>query len=165
MSVNRVREHFQRFGLEDRIREFDVSSATVPLAAQAVGCVEERIAKTLCFKLGEDALVLVAAGDARVDNRKFKVQFGKKARMPSPEETETLTGYPAGGVCPFALREGVRVFLDLSLKRFDTVFPSCGSPNSAVEVSIEELESLSSFEEWVDVCNVPERSGEGDVQG
>ncbi len=156
MAIERVRNCFKRLGIDERIREFEVSSATVPLAARALGCEEARIAKTLCFRDGEGALLVVAAGDARVDNRKYKARFAQKAKMPAPEETERLTGHAAGGVCPFALREGVRVFLDRSLQRFPTVFPACGSPSSAIELSIAELERLSGCEGWVDVCAVPD---------
>lgn len=160
MSLERVRAFLRPLGLEGRIREFDMSSATVPLAARALGVAEMRIAKTLSFQ-GTDggALLVVCAGDARIDNPKFKAAFGAKARMLSQEEALRQTGFAPGGVCPFALKEGVRLYLDQSLKRFDTVYPAAGSASSAVELSPTELERVSGGQ-WVDVCRLPE-TGEG----
>ena len=153
MSIEKVRAYFRPLGLEERIREFDVSSATVELAAQAVGVEAARIAKTLSFKVDDRPILIVAAGDAKVDNGKYKAQFHTKAKMLTHEEAHTLIGHDVGGVCPFALPENVKVYLDVSLKRFETVFPAAGSDNSAVEMTCEELEKYSSnFVEWVDVC-------------
>lgn len=152
MSVEKVKKYFHQFGMEDRIREFDVSSATVELAAQALQCEPCRIAKTLSFKVEDRPILIVAAGDAKIDNKKYKAQFGKKAVMLSRDEVVELIGHAVGGVCPFAVNEGVEVYLDVSLKRFETVFPACGSSNSAIELTIEELEKYSSFISWVDVC-------------
>ena len=134
--------------------EFDVSSATVELAAQALSCEPQRIAKTLSFLVDGHAVLIVAAGDARIDNHKYKEQFGKKAKMLSPDEVVELVGHAVGGVCPFAVKEGAEVYLDASLKRFETVFPACGSSNSAIELTIPELEKYSGFLQWVDVCKL-----------
>lgn len=152
MAIDKVRNYFQQFGIEGRIQEFEVSSATVELAAQALHCEPERIAKTLSFKVEERAVLIVAAGDARIDNAKFKAQFHTKAKMLSPGEVEQLIGHAIGGVCPFGINSGVDVYLDASLKRFKTVFPACGSSNSAVELTIDELERYSNSLSWVDVC-------------
>lgn len=152
MAIERVREYFSKFGIEDRIQEFTVSSATVELAAQALGCAPERIAKTLSFYTDDGVALIVAAGDARIDNPKYKAQFGEKARMLKFEDAEALIGHAVGGVCPFAVNDGVNVYLDESLKRFETVFPACGSSNSAIELSIAELEKYSGYKEWIDVC-------------
>ena len=152
MAIEKVREFFSRYGIQDRIREFDVSSATVELAAQAVGCQPCRIAKTLSFLADGKAVLIVAAGDAKIDNPKYKARFGTKAKMLTPEEAEALVGHAVGGVCSFAVNEGVSVYLDESLRRFPTVFPACGSSNSAIELSIEELEKYSGYTDWVDVC-------------
>lgn len=152
MSIEKVKAYFEKCGVGDRVREFDVSSATVELAAQALGCEPCRIAKTLSFLVAEKAVLVVAAGDARIDNPKYKAQFGTKAKMLTPDQAETLIGHAVGGVCPFAVNEGVTVYLDVSLKRFETVFPACGSSNSAIELSIPELEKFSGFSQWVDVC-------------
>lgn len=152
MSVERVREYFKECGIEDRIQEFDVSSATVALAAKALNCEESRIAKTLSFHLGEKVILVVTAGDVKIDNKKYKSQFGAKAKMLSFDEAESLIGHAVGGVCPFAVNPGVEIYLDVSLKRFETVFPACGSSNSAVEMTVEELEQYSGTKEWVDVC-------------
>ena len=157
MSIERAREYLKQYNMEDRILEFDVSSATVELAAQALHCEPKRIAKTLSFKVGEDAILIVAAGDAKVNNAKYKAQFGTKAKMLSPDEVETLVGHAVGGVCPFGINDGVKVYLDESLKRFETVFPACGSSNSAIEMSMENLEKYSGCEQWVDVCKLPEQ--------
>lgn len=152
MAIEKVQEYFRRFGMEDRVREFPVSSATVALAAQALGCEPCRIAKTLSFLAEGEPILIVAAGDAKIDNAKYRAQFGTKARMISPEEVEPLIGHGVGGVCPFAIRDGVRVYLDESLRRFETVFPACGSSNSAIELTLAELEQYSNSTGWVDVC-------------
>ena len=152
MAIEKVRAFFRQFGMEGRVLEFPVSSATVELAAQALGCAPCRIAKSLSFMGPDGPLLVVAAGDAKVDNPRYKAQFGLKARMLTPDETEALVGHGVGGVCPFAVNGGVKVYLDESLKRFDTVFPACGSANSAIELTIPELETLSGFTAWVDVC-------------
>lgn len=152
MSIERVKEYFSKYGMEERIQEFEVSSATVELAAAALHCEPQRIAKSLSFMVAGHGIMVVAAGDARIDNPKYKAQFGVKAKMLSPEEVEALVGHGVGGVCPFAVNEGVEVYLDESLKRFETVFPACGSGNSAIELTIQELEEYSGYAGWVDVC-------------
>ena len=152
MAIEAVKEYFKQYNMEGRILEFDVSSATVELAAQALGCEPKRIAKSLTFMVDGGAVMVVAAGDARVDNAKFKAQFSTKAKMLSPDEVIELIGHAIGGVCPFALKEGVKVYLDESLKRFETVFPACGSSNSAIELNLEELEKYSSSLGFIDVC-------------
>ncbi|MBQ7874990.1 MAG: YbaK/EbsC family protein [Oscillospiraceae bacterium] len=152
MSIEKVREYFKAFGMEERILEFGVSSATVELAAAALGCEGKRIAKTLSFMVEEKPILIVAAGDARIDNPKYKARFRTKAKMLSFEDAEKLIGHAVGGVCPFAVNEGVTVYLDESLRRFETVFPACGSSNSAIELTIPELEKYSGFSEWIDVC-------------
>ena len=152
MSVERVKEYFRGKGIEKRILEFDVSSATVELAAEALHCEGKRIAKTLSFHVGDRIVLIVTAGDVKIDNQKYKAQFGAKARMLSCEEAEPLTGHPVGGVCPFAVNAGVEVYLDGSLRRFRTVFPACGSSNSAIELTPDELEEHSDSLGWVDVC-------------
>ena len=152
MAIEKVKEYFKAFGIENRIREFDVSSATVELAAQALNCEPCPIAKSLTFMLGESPIMVIAAGDAKVDNAKYKAKFGAKAKMLKFDEVEPLIGHAVGGVCPFGINDGVKVYLDESLKRFDTVFPACGSSNSAIELNIEEMEKYSGYTEWVDVC-------------
>lgn len=152
MAIEKVKAYFREYGMEERIQEFDVSSATVELAAKALHCEPQRIAKTLSFMVEDKAVLIVTAGDAKIDNPKYKAKFGKKAKMLSLDEVETLVGHAVGGVCPFAVNEGVIVYLDISLKRFDTVFPACGSSNSAIELTIPELEKYSGYAEWVDVC-------------
>ena len=152
MAIEKVKEYFKGFGMEDRVLEFETSSATVELAAKAVGCEPGRIAKTLSFKIKEDPILIVTAGDEKIDNRKYKARFETKAKMLTAQEAETLIGHAVGGVCPFAVNEGVKVYLDESLKRFQTVFPACGSSNSAIELSIEEMEKYSAAAGWVDVC-------------
>ena len=142
----------QKHGIEDRIREFEVSSATVELAAAALNCKLQRIAKTISFQADERVILIVAAGDAKIDNSKYKAKFEKKAKMLSCDDVERLVGHATGGVCPFAVNEGVEIYLDVSLKRFETVFPACGSSNSAIELTLPELEKYSCFREWVDVC-------------
>ena len=152
MSIEKVRSYFQTLGIADRIREFDVSSATVDLAAQAVGVEGKRIAKTLSFLVGDRCILIVAAGDARIDNKKYKARFGAKAKMLAHDDVPEYIGHAVGGVCPFAVKDGVQVYLDESLKRFETVFPAAGSANSAIELTIPELEQYSKFDGWVDVC-------------
>jgi prolyl-tRNA editing enzyme YbaK/EbsC (Cys-tRNA(Pro) deacylase) len=152
MAIEKVKEYFRRYGLEERVREFEVSSATVELAAQAVGCEPKRIAKTLSFKVDEGCVLIVTAGDAKIDNSKYKGTFHTKAKMLTPEEVENLVGHTIGGVCPFAVKDGIIVCLDESLKRFETVFPACGSSSSAIELTIPELEKYSGYSKWVDVC-------------
>lgn len=151
MAIEKVREYLKQFDAESKIQEFSVSSATVELAAEALGCEPQRIAKTMSFKMGDSAILIVCAGDVKVDNSKFKSQFGTKAVMLKAPEVEPLTGHAVGGVCPFAVNDGVIVYLDESLKRFTTVFPAAGSANSAVELTLSELEKYSQFKEWVDV--------------
>lgn len=153
MSIEKVRAYLKEFGVEDRIREFSVSSATVELAAAALGVEGARIAKSLSFKAGDKPIVVVAAGDAKIDNGKYKAQFHTKAKMLTHEEAHSLIGHDVGGVCPFALPEGVTVYLDVSLRRFETIFPAAGSSSSAIELTCGELEKYSSnFAQWVDVC-------------
>lgn len=152
MSLQNVKKYFAQFGMEDRIKEFDTSSATVELAAATLGCAPEKIAKSLTFARSDGCIMLVTAGDTRIDNPKFKAEFGMKAKMLSPAEVDVLVGHSVGGVCPFAICDEVEVFLDISLKRFETVFPACGSSNSAIELTIEELEKYSEYVKWVDVC-------------
>lgn len=152
MAIERVKTYFRQYGMEEKIWEFDVSSATVELAAQALSCEPARIAKTLSFLVDGHAILIVAAGDVKIDNHKYKEQFHTKAKMLSPEEAETLVGHAVGGVCPFAVNEGVEVYLDASLKRFETVFPACGSSNSAIKLTIPELEKYAVPVQWVDVC-------------
>lgn len=154
MSIVRVKEYFRKLGMEDRIQEFDVSSATVTLAAKALNCEPQRIAKTLSFLAGEEAILIVMAGDVKTDNAKYKKEFGVKARMLPAENVTELIGHAVGGVCPFAVNEGVKVYLDESLKRFETVFPACGSGNSAIELTIPELEKYSGYEKWVDISKL-----------
>ena len=156
MAIEKVREYFKKFGIEDRIQEFSVSSATVELAAQALGVEGARMAKSMSFKVDEKAILVIAAGDVKIDNRKFKAQFHTKAKMLSPDEVSEFIGHAVGGVCPFAVNDGVSTYLDESLRRFETVFPACGSSNSAIELSIPELEKYSDFTQWVDVCKLPE---------
>ncbi len=152
MSVEKAKEHLEKFGLTERIRVFEQSSATVELAAKALGCEPALIAKSLTFLVNGEPIMIVAAGDTKIDNPKYKAQFGVKAKMLSAEEVDHLIGHSVGGVCPFGINNGVRVFLDSSLKRFEKVFPACGSGNTAVELSIKELEQCSGYEDWIDVC-------------
>ena len=156
MSIEKGRAYFRQFGMEHRVRDFDVSSATVELAAKAVGVEGARIAKTLSFKKGEGCILILAAGDARIDNRKFKDYFHMKAKMPTAEEVLEKVGHPVGGVCPFGINEGVEVYLDESMKRFDTVFPAVGSGNSAIELDLDELYKYSNAIAWIDVCKIQE---------
>lgn len=158
MSIKLVREYFKKLGIEDRIMEFDVSSATVELAALAVGVEGARICKTLSFKDGEDGCILIqTAGDAKVDNRKFKDKFAQKAKMLSPEEVVQFTGHAIGGVCAFGItNDKVKIYCDESMKRFQTVFPACGSDNSAIEFTCDELFKYPNALEWIDVCKLPQ---------
>ena len=152
MAIEKVKAFFRQYGMEGRVLEFEVSSATVELAAQAVGCEPCRIAKSLSFLVDEKAILVIAAGDAKVDNAKYKARFGTKAKMLTPDQVETMIGHGVGGVCPFGINDGVTVYLDESLKRFETVFPAAGSSNSAIELTIQELEQYSAYTAWVDVC-------------
>ena len=152
MSIERVRAYFAQYNIQDRRQEFAVSSATVELAAEALHTDAKRIAKTLSFMVEDKPVLIVAAGDAKIDNPKFKAQFHTKAKMLGFDEVEPLVGHAVGGVCPFGVRDGVAVYLDISLKRFETVFPACGSTNSAIELTIPELEQYSGFASWIDVC-------------
>ena len=153
MSFEKVKAWFDSIGMGDRVKHFELSSATVELAAQAVGTAPAQIAKTLSFLVDEQPILIVAAGDAKIDNAKYKAKFAAKAKMLTFDEVEALVGHAVGGVCPFAINEGVEVYLDESLKRFETVFPACGSGNSAIELTCAELERYAcAFVEWVDVC-------------
>ncbi len=152
MAIEKVKEYFKKYGMEDRIQEFSVSSATVELAAEALHCQPCRIAKTLSFMVDGKPILIVAAGDTKIDNQKYKAQFSTKAKMLTPDEAVELIGHSVGGVCPFAINQGVSVYLDDSLKRFDTVFPACGSSNSAIELTVDELEKYATYTSWVDVC-------------
>ena len=162
MAIEKVRKYFEKYGIEDRILEFDVSSATVELAAKAVGVEGARICKTLSFKDGDDGCILIqTAGDTKIDNRKFKDTFGQKAKMLTAEEVVEFTGHAIGGVCAFAIENPkVRVYCDESLRRFETVFPACGSSNSAIEFTCDELYKYSQALEWIDVCKIPETNPE-----
>ena len=151
MSITRAREYFAKFGMENRIIEFATSSATVALAAVAAGCEEARICKTLSFMGKEGPLLILVAGDVKIDNHKYKEQFGVKAKMLTAEQVEELIGHAVGGVCPFGIKDGVTVYLDDSMRRFATMFPACGSSNSAIELTIEELEKYTGYKAWVNV--------------
>ena len=152
MSIENAREHLRKWNVEDRIQEFDTSSATVELAARAVGCEPARIAKSLTFKVEDHAVMVVAAGDVKVDNAKYKAQFHTKAAMLKPDEVVRLVGHEVGGVCPFGINPGTEVYLDESLRRFITVYPAAGSSNSAIQLNLEELERISGSLGWIDVC-------------
>lgn len=155
MAIEKVREYFKNRGMEDQILEFDVSSATVELAAKALNCDGSLIAKTLSFMVHDDVILIVAPGDVKIDNHKYKTYFGVKAKMLAPEDAENLIGHAVGGVCLFAVNEKVKVYLDESLKRFDFVYPACGSSNSAIKLTIPELEkNADHFAGWVDVCKL-----------
>lgn len=156
MSIENVKIYLKNYKKDGDVREFAVSSATVELAAMALNTAPARIAKTLSFKAVDRVILVVAAGDVKIDNKKFKSFFGFKAKMLDYAEVEPLTGHVVGGVCPFALPEGVDVYTDVSLQRFDTVFPACGSPNSAIELTCEELYKISNSSGWVDVCSIKE---------
>ena len=152
MAIDKVREYFKTYQMDDQILEFEVPSATVELAAEALHCEEKRIAKTMSFLVGNQPILIVTAGDTKIDNAKYKHFFGTKAKMISGDKVESIIGHSIGGVCPFAINDNVKVYLDESLKRFETVFPAAGSPNSAIELTIPELEKYSNFLQWVDVC-------------
>ena len=152
MSIERVREYFRQYGMEERVREEEHSSATVEEAAEALGCEPQRIAKTLSFYMGESAILIVTAGDRKIDNKKYRKYFGCKAHMLKFEDVEPMIGHAVGGVCPFGIHEGIDVYLDESLKRFETVFPAEGSGNSMIELTIPELEKYSRSKAWIDVC-------------
>ena len=152
MAIEKVREYFRQYGMEDRILEFTVYSATVELAAEAVGCEPKRISKTLSFMTDEGPTLIVTAGDAKIDNPKYKAQFHTKARMLTPDEAAELVGHTIGGVCPFGIHDGVSVYLDRSMQRFETVFPAAGSSSSAIELTLPELEKYSGSLGWIDVC-------------
>lgn len=157
MSLQEVKEYFKEYGVDDNILEFNESSATVELAAKAANVIPARIAKTLSFKNkeGDSAILVVVAGDAKIDNKKFKGEFSMKAKMLTPDEVIEYIGHAIGGVCPFAIKnDNVKVFLDVSMRRFDSVFPACGSSNSAIELNCDELEKYSNCEKWVDVCKI-----------
>ena len=158
MAIEAVKAFFRQHGMENRILESAQSSATVALAAQAFGTEERRIAKSLSFLLGDKAILVVAAGDAKVNNQKYRARFGAKAKMLTPEQVHDMIGHDVGGVCPFAINENVDVYLDESLRRFDTVFPACGSSNSAIELTLPELEQFSGSKAWVDVCKLPDEA-------
>lgn len=151
MSIEKVRQYFSNYGMEDKILEFDTSSATVELAAQAVGAEPARIAKTMSFLVSDKPILILLAGDVKIDNPKYKAKFHTKAKMLAFDEVESIIGHGVGGVCPFGINDGVTVYLDESLKRFDTVFPAAGSSNSAIELTIKELEKYSNYVEWIDV--------------
>lgn len=154
MAIEKVIDYFKSLGAEDKIIKFQVSSATVELAAQALGCEPSHIAKTMSFAVDGGAVLVVTAGDTKIDNPKFKAQFHTKAKMLTPPEVESLIGHAVGGVCPFAVNEGVKTYLDVSLKRFDTVYPAAGNAASAIKLTIPELEKFSNYIEWVDVCKM-----------
>lgn len=156
MAIERVKEYFKQHGMEERIIELRESSATVELAAQALGCEPARIAKSLSFMVNDGPILIISAGDVKVDNARYKSRFGTKAKMLTADEVETLIGHAVGGVCPFGINDGVAVYLDESLKRFTTVFPACGSGNSAIELTIPEMEKYSGYKEWVDICKPKE---------
>ena len=157
MSIEKGRAYFRALGIEDRVQEFTVSSATVELAAQALGVEGARIAKTLSFKTEDGCMLILAAGDAKIDNPKYKAMFHTKAKMLTPEQAQEMTGHAVGGVCPFGCNEGIPVYLDESLKRFTTVFPAVGSASSAIELNLDELFKYSKALEWIDVCKLPEQ--------
>lgn len=152
MAIDKVKKHFEQYGMEDRILEFEVSSKTVELAAVAVGCEPARIAKSMSFLIDESPIIIVAAGDAKISNSDYKAEFHTKAKMIPFEQVGEIIGHEAGGVCPFAVNDGVEIYLDESLKRFETVFPAAGSGNSAIELTIDELEKYSGYTKWINVC-------------
>ena len=152
MSLEKAKKHLEKFNLEDKIMEFTQSSATVEEAAKAIGCKESEIAKTLSFLIEDKPILIVVAGDCKIDNGKYKQEFGKKAKMIPYEEVEKLIGHNVGGVCPFGINENVTVYLDNSLKKFDTIYPACGESNTAIKLTIEELEKTSNYKKWIDVC-------------
>ena len=152
MAIEKVREYLKKFKAEDRILEFNISSATVELAAKALNCEPARIAKSLSFMVDGNAILVITAGDVKISNAKYKQEFNVKAKMLTFDEVSNLIGHEVGGVCPFGINDDVKVYLDVSLKEYETVFPACGSSNSAIELTIEELERFSRFSKWVDVC-------------
>lgn len=152
MSLESVKSYFKKWNMEDRIKELPVSSATVEEAAIAINCEEKEIAKTMAFKIDDKAILIVMAGDAKIDNSKYKAQYHTKSVMLKADEVEQITGHPSGGVCPFGISDDIEVYLDKSLKRFAKVYPACGSRNSAIGLSLEELETYSNYKEWIDVC-------------
>ena len=154
MSIEKVKNYFKKLGIENKITELEQSSATVELAAKALGCEEARIAKSLSFKIDDTPILVICAGDGRIDNSKYKARFHSKAKMLSPDEVSILIGHDVGGVCPFGINKDVKVYLDETLKRFTTVFPACGSSNSAIELTIPKLEKYSNYVAWVDVCKI-----------
>ena len=154
MSLEKAREYLKKYGLEDKIMEFPVSSATVEEAAKAINCKEEEIVKTLSFIVDDKPILIAVAGDTKIDNSKYKAEFHTKAKMIPFDSVEELIGHAVGGVCPFGVNENVDVYLDNSLKRFNIVYPACGSSNSAVKLSLDELEKTSNFKKWIEVCKV-----------
>lgn len=156
MSLEKVKQYFHEFGLEDRVKVLSQSSATVEAAAVAVGCEPARIAKTMSFFVGNEAILIVAAGDVKIDNKKYKEFFHQKAKMIPFDEVEKYVGHAPGGVCPFVIPEGVKVYLDVSLKRFEIVYPAAGTGSRAVELSVDELAKYSKMQEWIDVCKLVE---------
>ena len=152
MSLIRAKEYLRNYNLDANILEFDTSSATVELAAKAIGCKPSQIAKTLSFIVNGNPILIIAAGDVKVDNSKYKLQFGIKAKMIDKEQVEELIGHAVGGVCPFGINEGVKVYLDVSLKKLDTIYPACGSSNSAIKLTLQELENITNYPVWIDVC-------------
>ena len=154
MAIDKVKEYFKKYNMDNRIKEFDVSSATVEQAAKALNTEGKRIAKSLSFKVNDGIILIVLAGDAKISNSKYKAFFHEKAHMLGFDEVETIIGHPVGGVCPFAINDGIDVYLDESLKRFETVFPACGSTNSAIELKIKELEQYSNYISWIDVSTI-----------
>lgn len=156
MAINKAREYLKKYKLDNKIKELEVSTATVSEAANAIGVEDARIAKTISFKVDDKPILIVCAGDTKIDNSKYKSEFGVKAKMLGFDEVEELIGHAVGGVCPFGVNDNVLVYLDESLKRFDVVYPACGSSNSMVELTIEELEKSSNFIKWIDVCKIRE---------
>lgn len=154
MAIDKVKNYFKNFGMENRVQEFSVSSKTVELAALALNTEPCRIAKSITFEVKDKVVLIVTSGDTKIDNSKFKEYFGVKAKMLSFDKVEPMVGHAVGGVCPFAVNEGVQIYLDNSLKRFDTIFPACGSSNSAIELTIDELEQFSNSTAWIDVCKM-----------
>ena len=152
MSFEKAKDYLKKYGLDEKIMVFDVSSATVEEAAKAIGCKGEEIAKSLSFLVNEKPVLVIASGNARIDNSKFKQEFHTKAKMIPFEKVEALIGHAVGGVCPFGIHENVAVYLDVSLKKFENVYPACGSSNSAIRLTLEEMENIICYEKWVDVC-------------
>lgn len=154
MSTAKVKEYLKKYNLENKILELKTSTATVEEAAKSLNCEEARIAKTLSFKLKDKVILLVTAGNVKSDNSKFKAEFKERAHMLDYDKVEEIVGHPVGGVCPFGINEGIEVYLDISLKNYVTVFPACGSPHTAIEITIEELEKVSNYKKWVDICKL-----------